>query len=280
VKKNTKKQLNPKSKLSSQKRKNILLKPKKRRPKLKKASISVKSKKSIKSKTKAFLKKTPRAILNQKAKKNIRKTFKKTEEPSRHILTFGNIQPNHSKILLLVVAIIFATSFLILQTVFNSQEENTEYFSAIDQSIIKNIRREKEINTLVRGYPIEKMTPYIAKQDSEVVAFLIAIAKKESAWGKRKPVLNGEDCYNYWGFRLKSDRVGSGGHTCFDSPEEAVEIVAARIKHLIDDEKIDTPEEMIIWKCGYACQNTIKSPSEQKWISDVSFYYDKMTKYL
>ena len=58
---------------------------------------------------------------------------------------------------------------------------------------------EKDIKDMVKGYPIEKMVPYIAEQDRTVAAFIVAIARKESSWGVHVPVLNGKDCYNYWG---------------------------------------------------------------------------------
>lgn len=127
---------------------------------------------------------------------------------------------------------------------------------------------------MLKGYPMEAMAPYIAQQDPQVAAFLVAIAKKESAWGKRSPKLNGEDCFNYWGFRQKRDRMGSGGHTCFDSPREAVSIVSERIEDLIK-KKYDTPQEMIVWKCGYTCQGH-SDTSVAKWIQDVDYYYNLM----
>lgn len=127
---------------------------------------------------------------------------------------------------------------------------------------------------MMRGYPMEAMAPYIAQEDPQVAAFLIAIAKKESAWGKRAPKLHGQDCYNYWGFRQKRVRMGSGGHTCFDSPREAVRVVSARIEDLID-KKYDTPQKMIVWKCGFSCQDH-SSMSIAKWVQDVDYYYDMM----
>jgi hypothetical protein len=144
----------------------------------------------------------------------------------------------------------------------------------------KNAALKKEITSLVHGYPIEKMTPYIAERDPKTAAFLIAIAKKESNWGKRVPVLDGKDCYNYWGFRLQTDSMGSDGNTCFNSPKEAVDTVAARLDEMVKGENINTPKDMIVWKCGYGCQDEIKTPNEQKWISDVNFYYDKFSSYL
>jgi hypothetical protein len=45
---------------------------------------------------------------------------------------------------------------------------------------------------------------------------------------------------------------------------------------LVAVEKIDNPTKMVIWKCGYACQNREKDASEIKWIEDVDYYYDKL----
>lgn len=118
------------------------------------------------------------------------------------------------------------------------------------------------------------MSRYLATQDEEVAAFMVAIAKKESNWGKRTPKLDGEECYNYWGFRQKRERMGSGGHTCFDNPKDAVRSVASRVKDLIEKD-IDTPEKMVVWKCGYSCAGH-NQQSVQKWINDVTLYYDKL----
>jgi hypothetical protein len=109
-----------------------------------------------------------------------------------------------------------------------------------------------------------------------VAAFLVAIAKKESGWGKYTPKLNGKECYNYWGFRQKREKMGSGGHTCFNSQEEAVRIVAHRIKRLIR-KGYDTPEKIVVWKCGYNC-NGHSNVSVNKWIQDVDYYYQQMKK--
>jgi hypothetical protein len=132
---------------------------------------------------------------------------------------------------------------------------------------------EEEINKMVDGYPIKKMTPLIAQLDTRVAAFVIAIAKKESNWGKRVPVLNGEDCFNYWGYRGIREKMGTGGHTCFDSPRDAVETVSRRINDLVQAE-IDTPQEMVIWKCGSSCAGHSEY-SVDKWISDVEMYFEK-----
>ncbi|EKE19291.1 MAG: hypothetical protein ACD_9C00061G0001 [uncultured bacterium] len=137
---------------------------------------------------------------------------------------------------------------------------------------------EAEIAEMVKGYPIEEMIPYIAKQDRTVAAFIVAIAKKESAWGTRIPVLNGQNCYNYWGYRGQRKLMGTGGHTCFNSPEDAVDTIAKRITTLALENGRNTPEEMVIWKCGSSCAATGGQASANKWISDVTMYFDKFDK--
>ncbi|MDZ7612200.1 MAG: hypothetical protein U5L10_05550 [Candidatus Moranbacteria bacterium] len=139
---------------------------------------------------------------------------------------------------------------------------------------VKQEELEGEINKMVAGTPMEKMTPYIAQKDRRVAAFIVAIAKKESNWGKRVPVLNGQDCYNYWGYRGIRERMGTGGHTCFDSRKDAVDTVAGRLKDLVEAD-IDTPEEMVIWKCGSTCEGH-SDYSVRKWINDVEMYFEKL----
>jgi hypothetical protein len=129
---------------------------------------------------------------------------------------------------------------------------------------------EKNIEKMARGYPIKKMSAFIGRKDDRVAAFLVAIAKKESNWGKFSPKDNGRECYNYWGYRGPENPTASG-YSCFDSPKQAVDIVGRRLKNLIA-EKIDTPQEMVMWKCGPHC-NRHESLSAEKWVSDVNFYY-------
>lgn len=156
--------------------------------------------------------------------------------------------------------------------------------SAIDINTINDILSEEnerndleaDIRQMVRGYPIEEMVPEIAKHDRTVAAFIIGIAKKESGWGTHVPVLNGEDCYNYWGYRGIRDRMGSGGHTCFDSPKDAVDTIAKRIEFLVSNKKLNTPSKMVIWKCGSNCAVTGGQAAANKWISDISIYFDKL----
>jgi hypothetical protein len=136
------------------------------------------------------------------------------------------------------------------------------------------IQLEEKIQTMTKGYPIEKMTPYIIEKDNQVAAFLVSIAKKESNWGKRVPVLNGEDCFNYWGYR-GGGTTTKGGYTCFESREEAIDIVGGRISELINKSNLQTPRDMIIWKCGSSCAGH-SDFGVRKWISDVAYYFEKV----
>ncbi|MFA6183510.1 MAG: hypothetical protein WC682_00230 [Parcubacteria group bacterium] len=189
---------------------------------------------------------------------------------------FKNIvdfEKNHLKNTLLVILVTFLSIFtyLSIKSLDNIQYSTAEIKTA---SLPKrNIELENRIKKATAGFPIENMTRLIAKEDEQTAAFIVAIAKKESNWGKRTPKLNGEECNNLWGFRQKRERMGSGGHTCFNNQEEAVESVAARINELIDA-GIDTPEKMVVWKCGYSCDGQ-NEESVNKWIADVKYYYNK-----
>lgn len=145
-----------------------------------------------------------------------------------------------------------------------------QYFSdAADADYQSNVRE------LVKGHPIEEMLPYIFEKDRVTAAFLIGIAKKESNWGKRRPVLDGQDCFNYWGYRGQRRLMGSGGHTCFNSRKDAVDTVAKRLETLINSERLNTPAKLIVWKCGMSCEGHGRE-SVEKWISDVDAYYSEM----
>lgn len=171
---------------------------------------------------------------------------------------------------------IVAAQALALQ---NKDTALSEQFSdELDKLVLKTLSNfenlkveelEGEIRKMVAGSPMEKMAPIIAKQDRKVAAFLVGIAKKESNFGRRVPVLNGEDCFNYWGYRGIRSRMGTGGHTCFDSPEDAIETVGGRLGRLVNAD-VDTPQEMVLWKCGSACH---KDPMAGKWINDVNMYF-------
>ncbi len=139
----------------------------------------------------------------------------------------------------------------------------------------KQDKFEAEVRRMVAGYPIESMLPFILEKDRITATFLIGIAKKESNWGRRVPVLDGQDCYNYWGFRERRRLMGTGGHTCFNGKKDAVDSVSKRIENLIYEYERNTPEKMIIWKCGYSCAGH-SAESVRKWISDVEGYYNAL----
>lgn len=133
----------------------------------------------------------------------------------------------------------------------------------------------KELKELLKDHPMEDMADIIAKEDGEVIAFIVAIGKKESNWGKRSPSKDGKDCYNYWGFKTSGSRGQALGHACFGSREEAVDKIAKRLKKLVKDDNRNTPEKMLVWKCGSSCKDH-DSASVQKWVSDVKLYRDKV----
>lgn len=158
-----------------------------------------------------------------------------------------------------------------------NNEEIAKYIENIIAESEKSKKEEfeKEIKKMVKGYPIEEMVPYIAEKDRIVAAFLIGIARKESGWGVHVPVLDGKDCHNYWGYRGIRKLMGTGGHTCFNGPEDAVDTVSKRLEFLIEEKKLDTPAKMVIWKCGSACSKDDQQ-AVRKWISDVELYFGKL----
>jgi hypothetical protein len=178
---------------------------------------------------------------------------------------------------MLLIGGIFVMSLAILFQLSNSglaknlQSKSDE----VPQKVSGQLTLERKINKMVEGYPIEDMTPLIARKDPQVAAFLIGIAKKESNWGKRVPVLDGKDCFNYWGYRGIRDRMGTDGHTCFDNPRQAVNTVSKRLSYFIKEKDFDTPEELVVWKCGFDCEAQ-DSESVDKWIEDVDLYYEQV----
>ncbi len=142
---------------------------------------------------------------------------------------------------------------------------------SVESKSLSQWKLEQEARHMTFGYPINPMLSYIFTKDDITAAYLIGIAKKESNWGKVSPEKDGKDCYNYWGFKGKGSRGVAAGHTCFGSPEEAVDAVASRISSLVYDYNRTTPEELIVWKCGYSCHGHSEA-SVNKWIRDVAFY--------
>lgn len=127
---------------------------------------------------------------------------------------------------------------------------------------------------MVSSHPIRIMIPEISKQDRMVAAFLVAIAKKESNWGRYSPKKEGRDCYNYWGYRGTYNQTDSG-YSCFDSPGQAIEEVGGRISDLIQ-KGVNSPKEMVsAWKCGWDCSGH-SFWSVKKWEWDVKYYFDKI----
>lgn len=163
------------------------------------------------------------------------------------------------------ILVVFSLSFsaIIFQTGINENKPPVPQISEF----------EMQIKDMTKGHPIEAMVPYIAQKDKKTASYIVAIGKKESNWGKFSPKKNGQDCYNYWGYRGPENPTRSG-YSCFDSPEQAVEVVGGRIDRLIAQE-IDTPREMKVWKCGRDC--SWDNPANvNKWVSDVGFYVKKL----
>lgn len=134
----------------------------------------------------------------------------------------------------------------------------------------------QEIALMLEGHPMEKMAEYIAQYDKRVVGLIIGIARQESQWGKHAPSKAGADCYNYWGYKTSGTRGQSMGYACFGSPEEAVDTIAARLDHFVQDTDRDTPEEMVTpWKCGASCA-THSPESVARWVGTVNTYYSQV----
>lgn len=133
-------------------------------------------------------------------------------------------------------------------------------------------KRENKLREMIGGYPISEMIPYISRRDEKTAAFLVAIARKESSWGVHAPSKNGRDCYNYWGYKGSYNLVM--GYSCFDSPEQAVSVVGDKIEELIK-RKIDTPEKLVVWKCGSSCAGHDPA-GVRSWIGSVREYFQKM----
>lgn len=161
-----------------------------------------------------------------------------------------------------------------------TKEREDQYIADLEAYL--QIEAKKDFNIkvreLVKGYPIEDFLPYLLDKDHKVVAFYIAIAKKESNWGKRVPVLDGKDCFNYVGYRGGGDRLGSGGHSCFIDRKEAVEVVSKRLKQLIEEYDRDTAARMVVWKCGNDCNATGGQAAANKWIADVDMILAKLNE--
>jgi hypothetical protein len=134
----------------------------------------------------------------------------------------------------------------------------------------KYIDLNKKISPIIDGTPMSAMKDEILKRDKPVAAFLVGIAMKESKFGRYSPKKNGEDCFNYWGYRGRENTTASG-YSCFDSPEHAIKVVGDRIESMVK-RGANTPAEMISWKCGSSCAGHDPA-SVKKWITDVGIHY-------
>jgi hypothetical protein len=188
----------------------------------------------------------------------------------RHIkIKYKNIikRPDELAFALLVILALFFAAIC-----FGTIKRDSKNISVAPTNIRNISQPQKKIKKLIANSPMEKMTPYLERQDEKVAAYLVAIAKKESDWGKFTPKKKGKECYNLWGYRGTYNR-NAAGYSCFDSPAQAVNVVGKRIRNLIA-QKVDTPREMVLWKCGNAC-TARSNPDAAKWVSDVSLYYRK-----
>lgn len=134
---------------------------------------------------------------------------------------------------------------------------------------------EEQIKDITKNHPIEEMAPFIAQYDKKIAALIVGIAKKESNWGIHSPSKNGQTCYNYWGYKGRGSNGVAMGYGCFANPQEAVDAIGGRISELVN-QNIDTPAEMVVWKCGKSCAATGGQAAANKWIADVNVYYKRI----
>ncbi len=194
----------------------------------------------------------------------------------KHILSTNpltKLDSPYGRQLILIGLIILALTFDLLSWNYG-QKIVQESYNFKTPSTIQKTPLEKTLLSLVGNRPIKKMVPYLAHKEKKVAVFMVSVAKQESDWGKHAPVLNGQDCYNYWGYRGKSASTTPSGYTCFKTPREAVDVVSQRFSYLIHYSSLDTPKKMVVWKCGWNCNNQ-NPASVNRWINNVNFYYQK-----
>lgn len=204
----------------------------------------------------------------------ISQKYKIILEDIRNSVQPGTLSSHQVKSLILIFLIAFTSYVILFKQYYCENFVSVQKNYVVGKSLkeIKKEKLEKDLSVLVEGHPIQLMIPYIVEKDRKTAAYLVGIAKKESNWGKRKPVLNGEDCYNYWGFRAKRERMGSGGHTCFDTPKEAVDVISKRIDQIIERNDVESAQDLLVWKCGSDCSVTGGQAAADKWAVDVDMY--------
>lgn len=162
------------------------------------------------------------------------------------------------------------------------RKKDNKFFAEKKIIPIENSAKETQTNEfetnlmrIVGDTPIAEMVPFIAKRDTEVAAFLVGIAKKESSFGLASPSKDGSSCYNFWGYKGAGSRGTSLGYSCFGSAQEAVEIVGNRIEVLVGKDR-NTPAKMVdTWKCGKSCAG---DPGASGWVATVALYFNKIVK--
>ena len=135
----------------------------------------------------------------------------------------------------------------------------------------------KNLESLMKGYPMAKMSEELVEvygSKPEIVALLVGIARKESAWGKYTPKKNGKECYNYWGYTGLGSKGRTGRWSCFADEKEAVQVVGKRLAALAAAAKSTKPKNLTVWKCGNSCAGHSKA-SVKSWISQIDTYYKK-----
>ncbi len=175
------------------------------------------------------------------------------------------------------VTLLFSATFAAL--LFSSSAEifvlNLESSQEVTQVPPKS-SLERTLGRMVAGHPMENMVPFIAQQDPMTATFLVSIAKQESNWGKHSPKdEDGRDCYNYWGYRGQTENVTPSGYSCFRTPKEAVKVVGKRLNRLIFDYELDTPKELLVWKCGSSCAGHDQA-DVARWQNTVGMYSEKI----
>lgn len=131
----------------------------------------------------------------------------------------------------------------------------------------------KQITSITKNTPMERMAAEIATKSRATAAYLVGIAMKESKFGIYSPKKNGADCFNYWGYRGKENTTASG-YSCFNSPSHALSVVGGRIDSMLKG-GTRSPAQMVSWKCGSSCAS-FPPADVAGWINDVSINYYKL----